>query len=447
MTRIRSTLAGLFAAAALLATSGCDQIEQFTGKREAALRIESVPTGAVITVNGKPRGDAPLTIEKLAPGRHLILAKKEGHHDTRKAVTLAAGEQRTVTIELPELSGLVLVHSVPEDAEVTLNGSFRGKTPLLMSDFPAGEHKMRIAKPGFFTKDLDVAVKDRTPQLIRVDLTSDAAGLTVNSTPPGATVLINGANRGTTPARIEALPSGDSQIELRLDGFERYRQGVKISAGQSVTVDAKLTPLPGDLEIVTTPAKARVYVDNQLKGDSPVTLMGIAPGDHRVRIELKGFETDARSVSVKAGGKTTEEFRLVQNSGVLVLVTEPGGVNVLVDGEEVGETKPAAAGAVSQSFEVRYLGPGDHTLQLVRPGWTYKPTRFTIETGKAVTLHERMARLFIPDIRIKTLTETITGVLLKEFASGDLEIEKSPGIIVRIQTGDIVEREAIKLEK
>ena len=162
---------------------------------------------------------------------------------------------------------------------------------------------------------------------------------------------------------------------------------------------------------------------------------------------VSGVETDARTANVQAGGKVTEEFRLVQNSGVLVLVTEPGGVRVLIDGEEVGETKPAAAGALSVAFEVKCLGPGEHTLQLNRPGWNYSGSKFTVESGKAVTLHERMTRLFIPDVRVKTLSETITGVLLKEYASGDLEIEKSPGIIVRIKASDIVAREAIKLEK
>jgi hypothetical protein len=38
------------------------------------------------------------------------------------------------------------------------------------------------------------------------------------------------------------------------------------------------------------------------------------------------------TVTVKADASTTEEFRLASNSGVLVLVTEPPGVKVLVDG-------------------------------------------------------------------------------------------------------------------
>lgn len=444
MKSSRSVLPFLALAAAGLLLTGCEYIEQLKAGQEAQLRIETSPTGAVAVINGAPRGQTPMTLTGLKPGPLSILARKEGYHDARQSVSLSPGDRKTVKLELAELTGLILVHSTPGEAEVTLDGAFRGKTPLMMPDCPAGEHRLKISRPGYFAKDVDVAVKDRTPQLIKVDLTSDAATLTVNSQPAGAAVLVNGSNRGKTPCTIDALPSGEVQLELRLDGYAVYRQPVQISAGQTFRVDATMTAQPGDLQIVSTPEKAKVYVDNQLRGETPITLGGLEPTDHRVRVELKGFEPEARTVAVKAGGKVTEEFRLTQNSGVLVLVTEPGGARVLVDGEEQGETKAAAAGAVSTSFEVRFLGPGEHTLQLVRPGWIYQPRKFSVESGKAVTLHERMTRLFIPDIEIRTLSDTITGVLLREYASGDLEIERQPGVIVRIQEIDIVERKAIK---
>ncbi len=427
--------------------SGCDQIEKMRAKPESQLRIETVPTGAVAIVNGAPRGLTPMTLTGLQPGRYTIATQRDGYRNARQSVVLAAGERRTAKIELTELTGLVLAESSPGEADVTLDGAFRGKTPLMMSDFPAGTHRLHIARPGYFAKDIEVSVKDRTPQLVKVDLTSDAATLTVNSEPTGAAVLVNGANRGTTPCTIDALPSGEVQLELRLDGYAKYQQAVKISAGQTFQVAATLTPQPGTLKIVTTPDKAKVYVDEQLRGDAPVTLNGLMPGDHRVRVEMKGFEPDARTVKVKADDTVIEEFRLSENSGVLVLVTEPGGARVLVDGEVQGETKPAPAGAVSLPFEIHLLAPGEHNLQLVRPGWSFQPTKFSVESGKAVTLNEKMTRLFIPDIQVRTRDEVITGVLLREYASGDLEIERRPGVIVRIKVFDIIERGPIKQEK
>ena len=64
-------------------------------------------------------------------------------------------------------------------------------------------------------------------------------------------------------------------------------------------------------------------------------------------------------VRVRAGEKTTEEFRLHRNSGVLVLVTEPPGVKVFVDGEDVGETVASEAGLVSTALNVDLLARGE----------------------------------------------------------------------------------------
>ena len=446
MSALRSAILSALASGVILLTS-CDYLNKVRGSQDAQLRIDSSPTGAVASVNGTARGETPLTLTGFKPGRIVITTHKDGFHDGRQAITLSAGDRRTVKIEMTELQGLILVHSMPGEADVTLDGAFRGKTPLLMSDFPAGTHRLKIARPGYFAKDVEVSVKDRRPQLVSVDLTSDAATLTVNSEPAGAAVLVNGANRGTTPCKIDALPSGEVQLELRLDGYAAYQQTVKLSAGQTFQVDAPLAAQPGDLQILTTPEKAKVYVDNQLRGEAPVKLAALPPGDHRIRVELKGYETDARDVKVKAGGAVTEEFRLQQNSGVLVLVTEPGGVRVLVDGEEQGETQAAQAGAVSTTFEAHFLSPGDHMLQLVRPGWTCPPKKFTIESGKAATMHEKMTRLFIPDVRVRTHDDIITGVLLREFASGDLEIEQQPGVIVRVKSIDVIERKPIKQDE
>jgi hypothetical protein len=94
----------------------------------------------------------------------------------------------------------------------------------------------------------------------------------------------------------------------------------------------------------------------------------------------------------------------------------------------MGETTSAAAGLVSEALRVDTLARGEHTLQLQKTGYSYTPRRFYIEPGKAVTLHERLTRVFNPDIEVRTRDETgaesvVTGVLLRSYPGGDLELE------------------------
>lgn len=55
--------------------------------------------------------------------------------------------------------------------------------------------------------------------------------LLISSTPPGATLLVNGIPRGETPSRISGLRPGWYMINLRLDGYERFSDSVYVSGG------------------------------------------------------------------------------------------------------------------------------------------------------------------------------------------------------------------------
>ena len=413
------------------------------------VQVRTKPEGAQVLIDGTSRGAAPATVTGLAPGRHLAVARKEGCADLYRSFTLMDGQSLNLDLELAEIAGLVLVHSTPPGAEVSVGGAFRGRTPLLLPSFPLGTHRMQVALTGHFTREVEVTVKDRTPQWVKVDLVSDSATIDVTSDPPGAQVSVNGADRGVTPCKLERIPTGDAAIAVRLDGYAEYRETLKLAPGESYAVSANLRAQPGSLEIVSVPAQGRVYIDNQFRGEAPVSLASIPPGEHRVRVELKGHEIEARTVQVRAGERTTEEFRLTNNSGLLVLVTEPPGARVFVDGTDMGTTAAAAAGMVSEALRLDTLGRGEHTLQLQKAGYTYAARKFTVEPGRAVTLHERLNRIFNPDIEVRTRDKdgaesVITGVTLRQYPSGDLELETRPGVIVRIAAADIVDRRPLR---
>ncbi len=413
-------------------------------------RVSTTPPGAQVEVDGAARGITPVTVPNLAPGRHLVVVRKDGYAEAMRSFSLLDGQNLSIDIPLEEITGLVLVHTQPPGADVNLGGAFRGRTPLLMPNFPLGTHRLNLSLNGHFPREVEVTVKDRTPQWVKLDLVADSASLEVTSDPPGAQVIINGSQRGTTPCRLDKVATGQADLQVVLDGYAEYKETVKLAPGESYKVSANLRARPGSLEIVTIPPKARVYVDNQFRGESPISLSSLPPGEHRVRVEMKGFEADARTIRVRAGEQTTEEFRLANNSGVLMLVSEPAGARVFVDGQDVGVTTPAAAGLVSEALRVDTLARGEHTLQLQKTGYTYSPRKFTVEPGKAVTLHERLTRIFNPDIEVRTRDENgveglLTGVLLREYPGGDLEIETRPGVVVRVPSRTIVGRGTIRI--
>ena len=110
-------------AGALLALTG-----SATAGEPAQVRVTTDPPGAVITCDGVVYSAAPVTLTDLAPGRHLVVAGKPGFVETRRSITLAAGQRMALDLKLEPVMGLVLVHSTPPGVDVQVDGADRGRT-------------------------------------------------------------------------------------------------------------------------------------------------------------------------------------------------------------------------------------------------------------------------------------------------------------------------------
>ena len=68
--------------------------------------------------------------------------------------------------------------------------------------------------------------------------------LTINSSPTGADVYLDGTDQSEqTPVTLRSLSVGLHSIRLKLDGYQDYKQQVKVVAGQPTEIDVELAPL------------------------------------------------------------------------------------------------------------------------------------------------------------------------------------------------------------
>jgi len=407
----------------------------------AQLRVTSVPAGAQVVLDNQTQDITPLTLQHIHPGQHLLEIRKDGHQPLRRTLTLLEGEKTAMEFKLEPIKGLVLIHATPPGTEVDIDGTYRGKTPLLLTELTLGDHQVMLRTEGFQPRALPLKISDRTPIKLSTDLASDSAKLNIVSEPTNAVVTLNGASHGNTPCVVERIPSGTVELEIGLKGFAPYRDRIVLKAGDVVDVHAQLKAVPAALTVISIPNKASIYVNNQNKGDAPVSLTNLPPGEYRIRAELRGYEIDARTITLNPEDQTTEEFRLQRNNGGLVLITAPAEVQIYVDDDLVGTTQTSATNPqVSEPLRVGSISRGEHWLKLVKPGFTHTPSKFMIDTDRLITRTERMTRLFIPDTILRTgatADESFTGVLVRKYPNGDVEMELRPGIIKRFAADSI----------
>jgi hypothetical protein len=154
---------------------------------------------------------------------------------------------------------------------------------------------------------------------------SEPGRLLVRTTPAGARVSVDGKDYGRTPVAVRELARGTHRVRITRDGYAAVDRRVVITAArpsQSLTVplerpaDARATsgaaaPAPargfsGTLLVDSRPSGAKVYLDGQLSGTTPLSLNDVRAGEHAIRLEREGYRRWSSSVRVVA----TEQNRV-----------------------------------------------------------------------------------------------------------------------------------------
>ena len=164
-----------------------------------------------------------------------------------------------------------------------------------------------------------------------------AGRLRVVSTPPGASVLVDGKPRGVTPLDLADVTPGRHDVALQSDAGGVTRT-VTVAANATVTIDEAIFS-----GFVTVYAPFEVTISEGgrvLRADDHQQIL-LAPGAHELRVTNRalGYETVQRIV-VKPGEATN--VQLTPGPSTLT-VTASEAAEVWLDGARLGETPLNAA--------------------------------------------------------------------------------------------------------
>ncbi len=298
------------------------------------VRLVSVPEGAEIIINQEYRGKTPTQL-RLLPGEYTLRLQKEGYRTWEGPLNVDAEHAGPVNVRLTPLRGRVIILSTPPGADVTIDGKIKGVTPF-ETDLPFGTHQVLLTHPEFEAWEEEIHIRDEGPYEITASLGTSQAVLDVSSRPPGARVFLDGTYAGTTPLRKET-PPGEHEVRVLLEGFKPWEQRVSAVKGRSHPVHAVLEPLTIPLEIRSTPPGARILIDGEEKGRTPLTVP-LPAGRYRLVLEKPGYHSWEGSLKVREKFSKPLNIRLPPVTVFVSVKTEPSGAVLYLDNEPMGTT-------------------------------------------------------------------------------------------------------------
>lgn len=187
----------------------------------AQVSFSSEPAGAEIMVDGIVLGTSPYTAEILE-GRHELTMKLPAHKVWQDAIEIIAAQDVTLpTIALERADGLVFIRSQPSGANVTINGEFRGQTPLEVALAPGRSHELNLFRSGFSAATKRIETRPNQEQDITVALEPITSTVRIIVEPPDAQLFVDGVAKGRASQTLE-LMAASQVIEIRQEGYVPY---------------------------------------------------------------------------------------------------------------------------------------------------------------------------------------------------------------------------------
>lgn len=281
---------------------------------EAAATAPLIGTAAPDTMTTAP----PLPPQEPEPQAVVI----ERMPPTRTA----KARHKTVAAPVLPATGELIISSVPEGAQVQVDGSIAGVTPISLSNVGAGQRLVVLLKAGYAVESRSVMVQRGTRTALAVSLNQLAALASIASDPPGAAIIIDGRDTGkVTPAKL-VVGQGNHSLALRKPGYLETSASMALNPGETFQFQPTLKPLGNAddikqmgkfkkllgrggqenmarVQVHTFPKGAQIMFNSRMMDRTSPAEFLLGAGTYEVTLTLTGYKTVHKTITVESNGR------------------------------------------------------------------------------------------------------------------------------------------------
>ncbi len=266
----------------------------------AEVQINSDPPGAAILEGTTEIGTTPARLE-LLEGSHSLIVMLDGYKAWDGTVDAIANQDQVLpTVQLEPANARLLVNSIPRGANVTVNGRYRGQSPVAISLSPEVDYVVRLSKAGYGTAERRIRLEAAASEEITVDMTARVGEVTVAALPGDATIYVDGQARGTGTVTLN-LTAAPHRLEVKRDGYQTFSRSI--------------TPRPGYPQNIPV----RLLSEAEIRAQNTATVIQNSQGQTLRRVEPGSFTM---------GTSRAEQGRRANEVIVPVQITKPYFIGV-----------------------------------------------------------------------------------------------------------------------
>jgi hypothetical protein len=212
---------------------GCGELQSFDfalAPNWSDIKIVSVPIGAEVRIDGKSFGNTPLQIQ-LPAGTHQLELSAQRFKGYRTQLVVEPDQPRILdAIRLQPADGTLVVLTHPAGANVMVDKTYVGQTPLKIEVASGTPHVIHLDKPGYEKVSRQIQIAVAGSKELQLNLIPQKGVIKLQVDPADAELWLNDKFWGKVPQEIQ-LMAVEQQLEFKKDGYTTYR--------------TQITPRPG----------------------------------------------------------------------------------------------------------------------------------------------------------------------------------------------------------
>jgi hypothetical protein len=214
------------------------------GGQEVIVEFASVPSGAVVLVDGNLACQQTPCSKSVARGKHLVSMQAPRYGKRQERLVIAQGT--SVSWKLDQNFGWLTVRSDPAGLAVTVNGREIGVTPIEKKEWEPGVYKILVSSPCHYDAGKKVRVVKGQEQTVEVTLKEKQGAVKVSAKDGKgndlvADVYVDGKKVGRTPGTYKvSICAKELKVKHPKKGSAKKILSVKERKIQSVNVVPKL---------------------------------------------------------------------------------------------------------------------------------------------------------------------------------------------------------------
>jgi eukaryotic-like serine/threonine-protein kinase len=233
--------------------------------------------------------------------------------------------------------------------------------------------------------------------------------LTVNSTPEGAQVLVDGHHNPTwvTPFNLTGLAPGQHLVSVSKLGYSPETRTIEVGSGSKSFLVVQLGQLSAAASVSSVPPGAHIFIDGRNTGHvTPAQIQVDKPGNHTFLVKKDGYLDGTITANLQAGQTfqyapvlralgNADDIKLAgsrfkrlfgggDNSGMgtVSVKTQPKGAQVAVNRRILDKASPV-------DF---YLDPGTYIIDITLSGYQSIHRVINVDKTGKLTIDETLER-------------------------------------------------------